>query len=241
MLHTFPKAEQRVIQLYQSGEPASIDLAEQLEQSLRLDLLPFWEAVSELYYTIPKQFVDGELKKKDLIQLVNKPYISILGKSIRRLPTGLFFLDKLWFVRADNADIAVLPDTIHQLRSLKRLSLVANKLRSLPDNFCRLSLLEEVNLGNNQLQILPERIGDLTNLNELRLHHNQLHSLPSSIGQLTSLYELTLGNNQLTRLPEEIQQLKQLQFINLENNPISAKHREEIITWLPNTHIYWGK
>jgi len=115
-----------------------------------------------------------------------------------------------------------LPESIGNLKSLKRLNLESNRFTSLPESIGNLKSLKKLNLEDNGLTSLPESIGNLEDLEELNLKENNLTSLPESIGNLKSLEELILVDNKLTSLPESIGNLKELKQIILNDNRLTS-------------------
>ena len=115
-----------------------------------------------------------------------------------------------------------LPDTIENLKSLKKLNLSYNKLTSLPDTIKNLNSLKELILSSNQLTSLPESIGNLKSLQTIGLSNNKLTTLPESIGNLKSLQTLGLSNNWLTTLPDTLGNLESLKELDLRWNRLSS-------------------
>lgn len=86
-----------------------------------------------------------------------------------------------------------------------------NKINSLPESIGELRNLRKLMLENNRIGVLPEGIGNLKNLTDLDLRSNHLTALPEEIGSLHALRFLDLRNNQLTSLPSCLQHLPQLE------------------------------
>ena len=124
--------------------------------------------------------------------------------------------------------LATLPESVGQLKALKRLFLSNNQLTTLPESVGQLKALRELYLSKNQLTTLPESLGQLTALRVLNLDYNQLTVLPESLGQLTSLLQLDLFNNQLIALPRSLWQLRVLESLDLIENDALGLPREVI-------------
>jgi ATP-dependent Clp protease ATP-binding subunit ClpA len=84
------------------------------------------------------------------------------------------------------------------------LDLSACYLTEVPESIAQLKLLRKLNLSDNQLTILPEFIGQLSKLEHLNLSNNLLVQLPDSLLSLRSLEALYLDHNYGLDLPEEI-------------------------------------
>jgi internalin A len=129
-----------------------------------------------------------------------------------------------------------LPESLGELRMLRRLYLQGNQLSSLPEFLCELKALEELSLHNNLLNSLPESLGQMKALRELYLPDNQLGTLPESLGELKTLRKLSLENNRLGALPNSLGGLKSLEELFLQNNQITVLPDSvgelKALTWL---------
>lgn len=127
-----------------------------------------------------------------------------------------------------DCELIALPNSISNLKSLKKLYVGQNKLTILPDSIIQLTSLQILDFRNNKLKTLPQAIGNLKSLKKLYLGQNQLTILPDSITNLELLQILDLGGhimldcNNLTVLPESIGNLKSLQMLDLSNNKIES-------------------
>lgn len=95
------------------------------------------------------------------------------------------------------------------------LGLFRDLIYSLPESIGNLKSLKRLYLHNNRLTTLPESIGNLSSLENLSLAENDLTTLPESISNLKSLEHLLLDSNKLRRLPESLRKLSSLQTLNL--------------------------
>lgn len=94
------------------------------------------------------------------------------------------------------------------LQTLQTLWLSYNELQDLPDSLFDLKQVKRLSLANNKLDRLPERLGELSNLEYLYLEKNQLTTLPNSIKKLKKLRRLNLSNN-----PIDIKEKRALQRV----------------------------
>ncbi len=103
-----------------------------------------------------------------------------------------------------NLALTVLPATLGQLRTLKKLDFSHNQLTALPETMGQLTALEWLDVRNNQLTALPEWVGQLTALVGLNAGQNQLDRIPEGLRQLSSLTSLFLHDNPALGLPPEV-------------------------------------
>lgn len=115
--------------------------------------------------------------------------------TIPRNRTGLL---KLTGIKVTNTKIALLPESIGNLKNLKFLNVGANSFTSIPDSIGSLINLGFLNFGGNKITSLPESIGNLKNLTYLNVGANSLTSLPDSIGNLSNLRTFNVSENKLT-------------------------------------------
>ncbi|MFX1296209.1 MAG: leucine-rich repeat domain-containing protein, partial [Promethearchaeota archaeon] len=116
--------------------------------------------------------------------------------------------------------LEILPESFGNLKSLQKLELHYNKLKTLPKSFGNLKSLLNLKLKYNKLKTLPESFGNLELLKHLSLHKNHLMTLPKSFGNLSSLLTVSIDRNQLRTLPESFGNLKSIRELNLRSNKI---------------------
>jgi Leucine-rich repeat (LRR) protein len=182
-----------------SGQEESIDLGLKLARSLGY----YEKLIPPLEWLVSK-----ELKKATAFLMINQ--LDLSGNRICSLPEqiGLYWIDSL----------ESLPESIGQLKNLKKL-----------------------NLRNNKLKKLPESIGQLTKLEKLSLADNNLESLPESIGQMRITVSLDLSGNNLESLPESIEGLTDLEELYLSGNPISKEALIKLKSQMKNCKIFMIK
>ena len=113
------------------------------------------------------------------------------------------------------------PESVVQLKFLRRLDLTGNDLQEVPDVVLRMPQLRVLRLERNKLSSLPERIGRLP-LTALFLSNNQLRTLPQPLSQLTKLQVLDVSSNGITELPDWIGDLEALQNLQLQVNKLGS-------------------
>jgi len=114
------------------------------------------------------------------------------------------------------------PESLCQLKQLKKLDLYNNQLVTIPKCIKNLSNLEELDLQYNSLKSLPNELSKLTKLKSLDLQENGLGSIPSVIGKLTKLEKLNLELNNIKKFSTTLCQLKNLKYLSLNQNEISS-------------------
>lgn len=76
------------------------------------------------------------------------------------------------------------------LKKLRLLNMMGNKLTTLPDEVCELTNLYRLGLKGNKLETLPDNFGNLQNLVELFLTDNALKSFPDSMQRCRELVKI---------------------------------------------------
>ncbi|KAL0337540.1 UNVERIFIED_CONTAM: Receptor kinase-like protein Xa21 [Sesamum calycinum] len=172
------------------------------------------------------------------------------------IPTEIGNLTNLyWLSLAENNLTGEFPDTIGNLRNLRRFRAYDNGIQGgIPSGLCNLEGLYELNLGNNKLSgELPSCLGNISSLREIYLDSNALaSSLPSSfwgnkdllvvnlssnflygalgqeIGSVAALRELYLGwNNFSGDIPTSIGGLQELVNLSLSMNKLDGSIPEK--------------
>ena len=108
---------------------------------------------------------------------------------------------------------------------------------SLPNEICNLKNLKELLLVNNRLKKVPNCLNRI-NLKTLDLSDNPEINL-DNIVKINSLEELSLNGCYLKQLPVEITNLKKLKILGLSNNDFSDEEKRRVETILPKVKIYW--
>ncbi|KAL2913442.1 U1 snRNP protein [Polyrhizophydium stewartii] len=145
---------------------------------------------------------------------------------LKELPDWIGTLIKLEWIDLDDNHLETLPQSIGNLERLMRL-LSNNRLKSVPDSICELRSLRRLLLNNNLLSSLPDNIGNMQMLAVLELNSNSIVELPASAARLTQLTVLTLERNNLTAFPDQIAHMTRLVKLNLSGNTIG-----EVPEWI---------
>jgi len=123
---------------------------------------------------------------------------------IKEIPNGLFDgFDNLEVLVLDNNNLTEIPESITNIRTLKKLYLSGNRIKSIPHHIKNLENLEFLGLGSNEIQYIAPEIGNLVNLEHLYLQENRIESLPREIGNLIHLDHLALSENENLSYPDQ--------------------------------------
>lgn len=147
--------------------------------------------------------------------------LTIGDYELATLPESISNLKSLQILSLARNSLKTLPESIGELKSLKTLYLKTQRLFTLPESIGNLQSLQTL-VVNYRLKTLPESIGNLKSLQKLSLGGNSLTTLPDSIGNLQSLRELSLAKNKFTTLPESIGNLNSLEKLYLTDNQLTT-------------------
>jgi hypothetical protein len=121
------------------------------------------------------------------------------------------------------SEIVDLPEDFHQLvPHLRGLTIQPAQFREVPDTIFELRELRRLEIKTNRLESLSEKIWNLHNLHELDLSVHRMKSLPDSLGELPELRTLNVSHGELESLPANLCNLKHLTFLNVSHNKIRA-------------------
>ncbi|CAM6089217.1 unnamed protein product [Calypogeia fissa] len=141
----------------------------------------------------------------------------LLDLKVLRLPESLGELKLLEVFDLGVTGLAVLPEGMRNLSSLRTLRIDCDDLNELPCSLMgRLSSLKELTIIARRLKTLPDTFGNLSSLRFLKIKSRELKSLPDSLGCLSRLGVLELADLPIRTLPEsfnKLSALKNLQFM----------------------------
>jgi len=150
--------------------------------------------------------------------------IFLSGNNLYTLPPELKLFKNLDALHLNDNNLWALElgvfnlEALDNLKTLKRLSLIDNKLSILPKEIGDLQDLKELCISSNRFTSFPEQIFNLKNLNTLSIGENKIEHLPKEIGELKNLEMFIINENKLTSIPEELGNLTQLEYLWLDNN-----------------------
>ncbi|WP_129778498.1 COR domain-containing protein [Peristeroidobacter soli] len=123
---------------------------------------------------------------------------------------------------ADGSRLLALPESLYQLKTLKRLSLASAHLPTLPESLRLLSQLEYLNLTSCGIERMGDALRGMASLRALLISNNRLQSLPGYCSEWRSLRELFAHNNALTELPAELTRCRALEVLILHRNKLRS-------------------
>ncbi|KAI6645801.1 PH domain leucine-rich repeat-containing protein phosphatase 2-like isoform X3 [Oopsacas minuta] len=128
---------------------------------------------------------------------------------------------------SDN-ELAVFPNQICDIITLKSLNLSRNVLSEISEEISRLKKLENLSLHSNQLTDLPQQLSKLNKLAILTVSFNRFSSFPDVLLMTHSLKSLVISGNNISKLPEDLKRLLNLEKLDLRLNPISGSLPDSI-------------
>jgi Leucine-rich repeat (LRR) protein len=168
------------------------------------------------------QLQSGELDWKSLHeQQLVRTLISTI--QIKMKPgDSLATFSSMRTLHIESVDVAVLVESLHQLKHLRYLTLVNADISALPVNICKMKLLQYLDLdGCTKIENLPRSIVKLGQLRSLRLAN--ISMIPRGFGGLTNMRRLVgfraHTDGDWCSLDElgPLSQLRHLVLIQLEN------------------------
>lgn len=160
-----------------------------------------------------------EIENLALLEYLNLSYVQTerWGNYIREIPHGVYNLEGLKILIADNTNLKFLSHDIASLSQLEYLSLSQGKLTE-----------------------VPKEIGDLKNLVALDLSFNQINLLPDNFKNLRNLKYLNLAGNPIEySIHEELEGLINLEFVSIQFSEKASNIEQTImaLTKLPKLKV----
>ncbi len=109
---------------------------------------------------------------------------------------------------------------LSSLDSLKKVSLVDNKLKEVPKSFKKLKQLKSLHISGNEglnYEQLVDQLGE-SKIEELSIPLNSLSDIPENIKNLKDLKVLDIRQNYIAELPNSISELDSLKEFKSEDN-----------------------
>ncbi|RHZ86432.1 hypothetical protein Glove_51g77 [Diversispora epigaea] len=133
----------------------------------------------------------------------------------------IFFSSKqgVRLVDLNISKFTLLEGAVPYLKTLRKLYLQNNQLKTLPESLFHLTTLEDIHLQCNELTSLSPNIGLLVSLCELIIFSNKIQEIPSQIRECKKCYLLNFNENKLTRFPAELLKMEKLSAFRVRDNP----------------------
>ena len=161
------------------------------------------------------------------IELIDIKFISCLTKlqqlglwdnKLENIEFDGTYLTKLNYIRISFNKIKTIPQSIRNLKGLKRLYISLHNIKELEvceDDFPVLEILE---IRNGKLKHFPKGLYNIRNLKELDLEYNNIEEIcyiELFLLCTINLIYLDIGHNRITELPSEIINLTKLKTIRI--------------------------
>ena len=162
------------------------------------------------------------LPEECLEQLIHLERLDISYNDLSEdgFPESLKNMENLLELAAEGNQISEIPSVVKRIRTLQRLKLARNKVKSVT-GIEKLRKLTIVILDNNEIETLQRDF--YNSLKRLELFHcanNRIKELSSDIRNLRHLKDIDVSNNQLSTLPVELFLLPRIDIIIASNNNI---------------------
>jgi Leucine-rich repeat (LRR) protein len=104
---------------------------------------------------------------------------------------------KLYGINLSNNQLSILPESISELRKLRKLALKNNRFSTFPGAVLKMKRLRWLSISENQIELIPEEIGTLKHLKTLFIDNNRIKFIPNSLLQFEGLKIRGLKSNPL--------------------------------------------
>ena len=104
-----------------------------------------------------------------------------------------------------------------------------NSLASLPESLVNIKALKKVILAHNKLKQFPLFLRQLTHLDFADLSSNSIESLPASGIDVFNAVELNLNGNSISVLPAALAKCKRLKVLRVEENSLELGGVPDVI------------
>lgn len=168
--------------------------------------------------------------------LTNLSTLFAHSNHISQLPDDIFEnLPNLNCILLSNNDFKTLPTSLGNLKSLYRLELSQNLLKSTSFPEFESVKLNHLDIGYNLIKSIPQQIWKQDRLVYLCLFSNKIKAIDEAISNLVNLKKLNISYNQINKLPESFSKLDQLVELNIDGNDL--KSIPKIVCSLPKLKL----
>ncbi len=157
---------------------------------------------------------------EDLAKIQNLKITNIRSKEAQSEKYDISLSNLQSLDLSDNKEMAILPNFVYSLTSLKKLNISNTGISNLSGDICRLENLEELKASHNSYegQEAPIAIFCLNNLKVLDLSHSRLRYIDEYIFYLENLERLYLQGNELMTLPVVFAVMSQILVLDVRDN-----------------------
>ncbi len=152
----------------------------------------------------------------------NATELDLSGMNLRKLPNEILNLKQLKRLLLVNNRITELPPQIERLEALEHLDLNGNLLNALPKNFAKLKQLKRLSLSHNRFTNLAKSVRELNQLEVLDIGHNLIGKIGCDMTQFKNMKRFYVNNNKISKLPAGLFSLEKLQVLDASNNQLQS-------------------
>ena len=156
--------------------------------------------------TIPEGATIAELFPDTYLARHIRDSIGAFSTSDKATQEKLDSIKNLSFDRNDDVGSLEGIQYLHNLESLNCFG--QNNLLEIPDTIGNLKNLKRIDIYESPITMLPDSICNLLNLTHISIERTNVISLPDDIGNLTSLEYLNISYTKITELPDSIYTLE---------------------------------
>lgn len=161
---------------------------------------------------------------KNLPSLDNLTEIDLTGARLNEIPSWIYNAKNLEILVLDHNRIRILPESLKQLKYLRKIYLRYNDLGSHRIKIPKLNGIEKLDLTGNLLTHLP-KVYRFDNLSELILEENSFDKIPTwRVRRLKNLKELDLSSNPIKVQKKWYGLLDQIEILKLNKCEIDNIH-----------------
>ena len=147
------------------------------------------------------------------------------AKKITKLPNSICELKTLKRLIITSGALEELPEKIGDMTELEELNIQGNfesySFTELPKSIVKLKKLKILNISwKNNLKEIPKDLFTLENLEEFYAVTCNISEFPDNISNNVNLKKIALSGNQISSIPSSIENMKNLEELHLNGNPL---------------------
>jgi internalin A len=149
------------------------------------------------------------------------------AKRLTKLPNSICELRNLKKLILKSGELSELPEHIGNLMNLEELNIQGSfnsySFKKLPKSIVKLKNLRILNISwKNNLEELPKDIFTLNNLEEFYAVTCNIKEFPKNITNAGKLKKIALSGNGISFIPSSIEKMKSLEALHLNGNPLES-------------------
>ena len=165
--------------------------------------------------------------------------LDISHNELKCLPASIKYLDKIEVLNLECNQLVEIPDVVGEMYC-EYINLNSNQITFLPRSIGQMKRLKRLSCIDNKLKFLPVELFESKTLQALHLSRNYIAELPNAIGKLAETIEcLWLDNNRLSALPSNFHMLTHLKELQLERNSEMTNPSLNVIIKGPKEVLKW--